>query len=187
MRGAALVMLGRASEALAILAPLGSEQYLSAEPLAALEASWQAAALRQSAHANDLHQRWNQLPARLRECEEVLLAYALRAGELADSGLVARQIGQARWAPFAHPDYLARAPALRTPKDLTQHATLCFSPLARISAGKPASSRRLARLPTACRRPLARIAARLICASTPGNTWEQRMMLVPCWRRRSTS
>lgn len=61
------------------------------------------------------------------------LDLALRAGELADSSLVARQIGQARWAPFAHPDYLARAPALRTPKDLTQHATLCFSPLGRDS------------------------------------------------------
>jgi len=82
MRGAALVMLGRASDALAILATLGNEQFLSAEPLAALECSWQAAALRQSAHANDLHQRWSQLPARRRESEEVLLGYAIRAGEL---------------------------------------------------------------------------------------------------------
>lgn len=61
------------------------------------------------------------------------LDLALRAGELADSSLVARRIGEARWAPFAHPDYLARAPALRTPKDLTQHAALCFSPLGRES------------------------------------------------------
>lgn len=61
------------------------------------------------------------------------LDVALRAGELADSSLVARKIGQARWAPFAHPDYLKRAPALRQPKDLTQHATLCFSPLGRDS------------------------------------------------------
>lgn len=61
------------------------------------------------------------------------LDLALRAGELADSSLVARQIGQARWAPFAHPDYLARAPALRQPKDLAQHAALCFSPLGRDS------------------------------------------------------
>lgn len=100
LRGAALVMLGRASEALAILAPLGSEQYLSAEPLAALEASWQAAALRQSAHANDLHQRWSQLPARLRECEEVLLAYAVRAGELGLEAEAANALADAidqRW------------------------------------------------------------------------------------------
>jgi len=82
IRGEAMVKLGRASEALTLVAALGSEQYLSAEPLTALEASWQAAALRQSAHANDLHQRWNQLPARLRESEDVLLAYAMRAGEL---------------------------------------------------------------------------------------------------------
>lgn len=61
------------------------------------------------------------------------LDVALRAGELADSSLVARQIGQARWAPFAHPDYLKRAPALRQPKDLSQHAALCFSPLGRES------------------------------------------------------
>ncbi len=61
------------------------------------------------------------------------LDVALRAGELADSSLVARQIGQARWAPFAHPDYLKRAPALRHPRDLAQHAALCFSPLGRES------------------------------------------------------
>ncbi len=61
------------------------------------------------------------------------LDVALRAGELADSSLVARQIGQARWAPFAHPDYLKRAPALRQPRDLAQHAALCFSPLGRES------------------------------------------------------
>ncbi len=82
MRGAALVRLGRAADALATLPGLGSEQSLSAEQLAALESSWQAAALRQSAHANELHQRWNQLSARLREQEEVLLGYAIRAGEL---------------------------------------------------------------------------------------------------------
>lgn len=61
------------------------------------------------------------------------LDLALRAGELADSSLIARQIGQARWAPFAHPDYLKRAPALRQPKDLVQHDALCFSPLGRDS------------------------------------------------------
>ncbi|WP_439520758.1 LysR substrate-binding domain-containing protein [Hydrogenophaga sp.] len=61
------------------------------------------------------------------------LDVALRAGELADSSLVARQIGQARWAPFAHPDYLQRAPAVRHPRDLSQHAALCFSPLGRES------------------------------------------------------
>jgi len=59
------------------------------------------------------------------------LDVALRAGELADSSLVARQIGQARWAPFAHPNYLKRAPALRQPRDLAHHAALCFSPLGR--------------------------------------------------------
>ena len=61
------------------------------------------------------------------------LDVALRAGELADSSLIARQIGLARWAPFAHPDYLKTAPPLRQPKDLAQHAALCFSPLGRDS------------------------------------------------------
>ncbi|MGE0349176.1 LysR family transcriptional regulator [Hydrogenophaga sp.] len=61
------------------------------------------------------------------------LDLALRVGELADSSLVARTIGQARWAPFAHPGYLQRAPALRQPRDLSQHDALCFSPLGRDS------------------------------------------------------
>ena len=82
MRGNALVGVGRASEAIALLGALSDEQNISAEQLTALERNWHAAALRQAAHANELHQRWNQLPARLREYEDVLLAYAARAGEL---------------------------------------------------------------------------------------------------------
>lgn len=101
MRGAALVGIGRASEALPLLATLGDEQSLSAEPLTALERSWQAAALRQSAHANDLHQRWSQLPLRLREYDDVLLAYATRAGELGLEAEAANALADAidqRWS-----------------------------------------------------------------------------------------
>lgn len=61
------------------------------------------------------------------------LDLALRAGELSDSSLVARPVGRARWAPFAHPDYLRQAPPLRQPRDLARHAALCFSPLGRES------------------------------------------------------
>jgi HemY protein len=82
LRGAALVALGRAPEAIALLPALGREQSLSGEHLGELERRWQAAALRHAAHANELHQHWQQLPARLREDEELLSAYALRAGEL---------------------------------------------------------------------------------------------------------
>lgn len=82
LRGEALVGVGRGADAIALLGPLANEQSLSAEQLAALERRWQAAALSQSAHANELDQRWNQLPARLRESEDALLAYATRAGEL---------------------------------------------------------------------------------------------------------
>jgi len=82
LRGEALVSIGRAADAIVLLALLANEQSHSPEQLAALERRWQAAALRQAAHANELHQRWQQLPARLSEHEDVLLAYAARAGEL---------------------------------------------------------------------------------------------------------
>lgn len=61
------------------------------------------------------------------------LDVALRMGELADSSLVARLVGQVRWRPFAHPDYLRGAPALRHPRDLARHACLSFSALGRES------------------------------------------------------
>ena len=82
MRGHALVGVGRASEAIALLAALSDEQNLSVEQTTALQRNWHAAALRQSAHANELHERWNQLPPRLRESEAVLLDYAARAAQL---------------------------------------------------------------------------------------------------------
>ena len=82
LRGEALVLMGRASEALALLSQPGNELDLAPDKLAALELRWHAAALRQSVHADDLHQRWLGLPARLRENQELLLAYSRRAGEL---------------------------------------------------------------------------------------------------------
>ncbi len=82
LRGEALVLIGRASDALASVSQPGNELDLAVDALAALEFRWQAAVLRQSVHADDLHQRWLGLPGRLRENEQLLLAYSLRAGEL---------------------------------------------------------------------------------------------------------
>lgn len=82
LRGEALVAVGRASDAIAILSAPGNDLDLAAEALAALESRWHAAALRQSVHADDLHQRWLGMTARQRDSEALLLAYAIRAGEL---------------------------------------------------------------------------------------------------------
>ncbi|MCJ0763445.1 LysR family transcriptional regulator [Variovorax terrae] len=58
---------------------------------------------------------------------------AIRAGRLRDSSLVARQVGQACWVPFASPAYLKTAGALAHPKDLRRHTCLQFTPLGRSS------------------------------------------------------
>ncbi len=82
LRGEALVASGRAAEAIALVAALSREQAISVEQLTALERRWQAAALAQSAHADELHQRWQQLTPRQREEEPHLRAFAARAGQL---------------------------------------------------------------------------------------------------------
>lgn len=56
---------------------------------------------------------------------------AIRTGDLKDSSLIARQVGLARWVPFAAPEYLASAPPLDTPQALRHHACLQFTPLGR--------------------------------------------------------
>lgn len=82
LRGEALVGADRAAEALPLLGALAREQTESSEQLAMLERRWQCHALSQSVHADGLMQRWNQLPARLREDAVLLLAFASRAGQL---------------------------------------------------------------------------------------------------------
>ena len=82
LRGEALVGADRAAEALPLLGALAREQTESSEQLAVLERRWQSHALSQSVHADGLMQRWNQLPARLREDAVLLLAFASRAGQL---------------------------------------------------------------------------------------------------------
>lgn len=52
---------------------------------------------------------------------------AVRIGALADSGLVARQVGHVRWVVCASPDYLRRAGTPRSPSDLAEHACISFA------------------------------------------------------------
>jgi DNA-binding transcriptional LysR family regulator len=49
------------------------------------------------------------------------LDVALRIGQLADSSLVVRRVGEVRRVVVASPSYLAARPAVRTPRDLTGH------------------------------------------------------------------
>lgn len=53
---------------------------------------------------------------------------AIRTGELRDSGLRAKKLGVATWAPYASARYLKHAGRPRHPKDLLQHPCLRFSP-----------------------------------------------------------
>jgi HemY protein len=80
LRGEALARAGRAAEAAAALAEHGSEIELPPGRLAALERHWLGAALTQSAHADELHQRWTALAPLRREAPGLLIAYARRAG-----------------------------------------------------------------------------------------------------------
>lgn len=50
-----------------------------------------------------------------------------RVGELSDSGLIARRLSPYRLALCASPSYLAKAPPLTSPQDLTGHECLGFS------------------------------------------------------------
>lgn len=53
---------------------------------------------------------------------------AIRAGNLSDSGLIAKKLGVALWVPFASPQYLKSAGTPRHPKELGSHACLQFTP-----------------------------------------------------------
>ncbi|MBY3157743.1 LysR family transcriptional regulator [Rhizobium laguerreae] len=52
---------------------------------------------------------------------------AIRMGNLPDSGLIARKLGQSRRVVCASPDYLKRRGSPRTPTDLEQHDCLTFN------------------------------------------------------------
>lgn len=53
---------------------------------------------------------------------------AVRIGHLADSSLVARQVGEMRRIAVASPDYLKRHGEPKTPDDLRAHQTIQFGP-----------------------------------------------------------
>jgi len=95
LRGEALIASGRAAEALPLLALLAREGEDDAAALAARERAWQAAALAQSAHAAELQQRWQALPAPLREHAQLLSAYAARAGQLGLEAEAAQVLAEA--------------------------------------------------------------------------------------------
>jgi DNA-binding transcriptional LysR family regulator len=52
---------------------------------------------------------------------------AIRAGDLQDSGLIARKIGVAHWVPISSPAYLKRAAMPEHPKDLRDHECIQFT------------------------------------------------------------
>lgn len=113
VRGAALAAAERAVEALPLLPALEAERSLGAEQFAALERDWQAATLAQSAHANELQQRWLAAIPRTRDSIDVRLAYATRAADLGMEAEAERELGaaiEARWA-----EQLVRAYALLPP------------------------------------------------------------------------
>lgn len=123
MRGQALADTSRAVEALAWISQMHLEPGTSPVRLDELERDWQAAALRQSPHANELHQRWTDAPLRLQEDPAVLAAFAQRAGELGLESEAAQVLAaaidrqwnealvrQLAWLPAAREDTrLARA------------------------------------------------------------------------------
>lgn len=70
---------------------------------------------------------------------------AVRVGQLPDSELVARQVGQIHWVLVASPDYLARRGEPAQPEDLARHDCIAFEGLQtrrvwRIGAGATARS-----------------------------------------------
>lgn len=58
---------------------------------------------------------------------------AIRAGELRDSSLIAKSLGNIRWGVFASRDYLKHSAPLQEPQDLHAHRCLQFSPMGRDS------------------------------------------------------
>lgn len=110
LRGEALRASGRAADALPLLAVLARENEDGAEALAALERDWQSAVLAQSAHADELQQRWQAVPAPLRAQAALLQAYAERAGALGLEAQAEAALGdalEARWDERLLPAYAA--------------------------------------------------------------------------------
>jgi HemY protein len=82
LRAETLAALGRAGEAYGLLGALRQQQVLAPERLAALEAQWAEAGLREAADANVLADRWEALPRPLKSDARTVAAYAERAAAL---------------------------------------------------------------------------------------------------------
>lgn len=100
LRAQALAELGRAGEAYGMLGPLKQQQALSLPGYTLLEAQLAAKAMRESADANVLAERWETLPKPLRADAGIVAAYAERAAGLRWDDAAARSLEQAidaRW------------------------------------------------------------------------------------------
>lgn len=100
LRAQALVALRRSGEAYGLLGALRQQQAWPGDRLAALEAQWGAASLREAGDANVLADRWEALPKPLRNDPAAVAAYAERAAALRWDEAAARSIEQAldaRW------------------------------------------------------------------------------------------
>jgi HemY protein len=111
----ALSAAGRAQEAFTRLPGIRNEQVLSADELWALEQRLGQDALRESADAEVLRQRWQDLPARLHESPALVAVYARRAAELGmeDAGAAAVAEALDRQWDDALIDLYGRLPAGR--------------------------------------------------------------------------
>lgn len=72
---------------------------------------------------------------------------AIRIGDLADSSLIARPVGEVRTVVVASPDYLARAGTPRTPESLAKHACISLSATTPIADRWPFGTRSIAIAP----------------------------------------
>lgn len=53
----------------------------------------------------------------------------IRTGNLKDSSLISKRLGNIYFAPFASPKYLKNNPSIKTPKDLEKNVSIVFSSL----------------------------------------------------------
>jgi HemY protein len=95
LRAETLAALGRAGEAYGLLGALRQQQVLAPERLAALEAQWAEAGLREAADANVLADRWESLPKPLKSDARTVAAYAERAAALRWDDAAAKSIESA--------------------------------------------------------------------------------------------
>lgn len=100
LRADAWAMTGHAAEAYGLLGALRQQRALPESQLAAREARWAAASLREAGEGNVLAERWEALPKALRTETPVVLAYVDRAVALGwhDAALRALETAlDARW------------------------------------------------------------------------------------------